>query len=256
MLSALVGVPMVAHCATPEQAAAERLKSAFECAYITDVHYEIPQTDDAAQEDAVTLYRYVRRHRALPSGVSAGSEPGNLLKPLLKSQVTEKAFTERVQEELRTSRLYKLDELCEQNSYFAEGEFPLTLYGDEDSVIITFDPTEVNEPDVEIVRSQPVNSKPWQITLCYSGRVAHEGDTRATLLLQPYYSLVVINRAEDRFTPELARHFGRHCHVVTYMGNFEKETPDVLEMKYTPDGSTDDIQRGVRDIPVYIRLAD
>ena len=48
MLSALVGVPMVAHCATPEQAAVERLKSAFECAYITDVHYEIPQTDDAA----------------------------------------------------------------------------------------------------------------------------------------------------------------------------------------------------------------
>ena len=109
---------------------------------------------------------------------------------------------------------------------------------------------------MQISRSEPVNSTPYEVTLCFCGRVALQGDTRATLVLAPRYSLVTINRADDRFSAELARHFGHHCRYVTYMGGFDKEQPDVMELTYSPDGSTDSPMRGVRAIPVYIRLSE
>ena len=253
---AALSMPVAAVYATPEQDAVARLQAALACDYITDVHYEIPQTDAAAQEDAVTLYRYVRRQRRLPAGVSGQSELGRLLKPLLSRKISENDFAKTVQKTLIRFREYKLDEVYEQNSYFGEAELPLSLYGDEKSVTITFDTTGENPPAVQIERPEPVNSKAYEVTLCFSGRIALQGDTRATLILDPRYSLVTINRADDRFSAELARHFGRHCRYVTYMGGFDKEQPDVMELTYSPDGSTDAPARGVRVIPVYIRLSE
>ncbi|MBR5876511.1 MAG: hypothetical protein IKZ10_06695 [Akkermansia sp.] len=254
---AALSMPVAAVYATPEQDAVARLQTALACDYITDVHYEIPQTDAAVQADAVTLYRYVRRQRRLPAGVSAQSELGQLLKPLLSRKISESDFAKTVQKTLMRFREYKLDEIYEQNSFFGEAELPLSLYGDEDSVTITFDTTGQNPPTVQIERAEPVNSKPYEVTLCFTGRVALEGDTRATLVLDPRYSLVVINRADDRFSAELAKHFGRHCRYVTYMGGFDKEQADVMELTYTPDGSsTAAPARGVRSIPVYIRLSE
>lgn len=253
---AALSMPVAAVYATPEQDAVARLQAALACDYITDAHYEIPQSDSTAQEDAVTLYRYVRRQRRLPAGVSGQSELGRLLKPLLSRKISERAFAETVQKTLIRFREYKLDEIYEQNSFFGEAELPLKLYGDEDAVTITFDTTGENQPSVQIERKAPVNSKPYEVTISFTGRVALVGDTRATLVLDPHYSLVVINRADDRFSAELAKHFGRHCRYVTYMGGFDKERPDVMELTYAPDGSTTAPARGVRAIPVYIRLSE
>jgi hypothetical protein len=255
-LTAFLSIPVAAVYAAPEQEAAARLQAALDCAYITEVDYAIPQFDSAAQEDAVVLYRYVRKTRRRPAGVKAGSELGQLLNPLLIKKISESSFAGQVQKTLLRFREYKLDEIHEQNSFFGEAELPLHLYGDEDAVTITFDTTGENPPTVQISRSEPVNSTPYEVTLCFCGRVALQGDTRATLVLDPRYSLVTINRADDRFSAELARHFGHHCRYVTYMGGFDKEQPDVMELTYSPDGSTDSPMRGVRAIPVYIRLSE
>ena len=255
-LVTVMSMPMAAVYASPEHDAVTRLQAALACDNISDVHYEIPSVDIAAQADAMTLYRYVRRNRRMPAGVSAQSELGRLLKPLINSKISESAFSERVQKTLIRFREYKLDEIYEQNSYFGEAEFPLSLYGDEDSITITFDTSGENPPTVQIARSKPINSKPYDVTLCFSGRVALQGDTRATLLLDSRYSLVTINRADERFSAELARHFGRHCRYITYMGSFDKEQPDIMELTYSPDGHTATLMRGTRAIPVYIRLSE
>lgn len=251
-----LSAPVAAVYASPEQDAADRLQGALACDYITDVHYEIPLADATAQADAITLYRFVRRQRRLPAGVSSQSELGRLLKPLLSTKINEKAFTERVQKTLIRFREYKLDEIYEQNSFFGEAEFPLNLYGDEDSITITFDISGENPPSILIERSKPMNSKPYKVTLHFSGRVALQGETRATLILDSRYSLVVINRADDRFSAELAKHFGRHCRYISYMGSFDKEQPDLMEHTYSPDGHTDTHPQGARAIPIYIRLSE
>ena len=86
-LTAFLSIPVAAVYAAPEQEAAARLQAALDCAYITEVDYAIPQFDSAAQEDAVVLYHYVRKTRRLPAGVKAGSELGQLLKPLLSKKM-------------------------------------------------------------------------------------------------------------------------------------------------------------------------
>ena len=255
-LVAALSIPVAAVYASPEQDAAARLQAALDCAYITDVHYEIPQADTAAQADAETLYRYVTSQRHLPAGVSKQSELGKLLAPLLNKKVSERNFVEQVQKTLIRFREYKLDEIFEQNSFFGEAELPLRLYGDEDAITITFDTTGTNPPSVQIERSHPINGRSYEVTLSFCGRVALQGDTRATLLLDSRYSLVVINRSDDRFSAELAKHFGRHCRYITYMGGFDKEQPDIKELTYSPDGQTDSLTRGVKAIPIYIRLAE
>ncbi|MBQ3217407.1 MAG: hypothetical protein IJB33_00865 [Akkermansia sp.] len=255
LYSAMFPVLAALACATPEQDAAARVQAAFVCDYITETGYEIPQTDDAVQADAALLYRYVKKHRSLPKGVAANSDLGRLLQSALLANQSERNFLARVQEELLHAREIKLDELHENASFFADAQVELTLYGDEDSVVITFDCSGENPPEVDIDRSNPVNRNAYTVNLSFSGRIALDGDTWATLLLDPAYSLVVVNRPEDCFSAELARHFGCHCKYVTYFGELENDTPRMMELSYTPEGEqTSPPIRSIRAIPVYFCL--
>ncbi|MBE6420410.1 MAG: ankyrin repeat domain-containing protein [Akkermansiaceae bacterium] len=206
---------------------------------------------------AEQFFSYVVVQKKLPQGVSASGRVGKMALSALRERLTPSQFAERVVAELRNELENRLDAQLESASYFADAQLEIPGIADDvTEIVVTFDPACPAQPDVRVERRKvATHMKPYTLKLHFCGRVSLADGAEATVLLGPEYAHVDIAEPESRFDADIARHFGKHCRLVSYfMGN------SCLLLYYTPEGeineqrTTDAVPQDVYCVPVEFKV--
>lgn len=182
---------------------------------------------------AENLYSYVQVMKSLPLGVHPCSRVGKMALAALAEHLTTPQFCERMVDAVREELENKLDAQMEAASFFADAQLEIPGIADDvTEIVVTFDPACPAQPDVRVERRKvATHMKPYTLKLHFCGRVSLADGAEATVLLGPEYAHVDIAEPESRFDADIARHFGKHCRLVSYfMGN------SCLLLYYTPEG--------------------
>ncbi len=207
---------------------------------------------------AENLFSYVAVQRRLPHGVYAGSRVGKMALAALKENLSPQQFAERVVTELRSEYENKLDAVYEAASYFAETQLEIPGIADDvTEVVVTFDPAGKAAPDVRVERRKVKTCvTPYTLKLHFCGRVSLRDGAEATLLLGQEYAHVDIAEPEARFDADIARHFGKHCRLVSYFVG-----DSCLQLYYTPEGEIntqrtreETVPQSAHVFPIYFKV--
>ena len=207
---------------------------------------------------AENLFSYVAVQQRLPHAVHAGSLVGTMALKALQDKLTPQQFAELTVVALRAEYERKLDAEYESASYFADAQLEIPGVADDvTEVVVTFDPTGKASPDVRVERRKMKTSvTPYTVKLHFCGRVSLQDGASATVLLGPEYAHVDIAEPEARFDADIARHFGKHCRLVSYFSS-----ASCLQLYYTPDGeintqrtSEESVPQSVHVFPVNFRV--
>lgn len=195
---------------------------------------------------AENLYSYMQVMKRLPHGVHAGSRVGKMALEALGSHLTASQFCDLMVAAIEQELECKLDAKMEAASFFADALLEIPGIADDvTEIVVTFDPACPAQPDVRVERRKvATHMKPYTLKLHFCGRVSHADGAEATLLLGQEYAHVDIAEPESRFDADIARHFGKHCRLVSYfMDN------SCLKLYYTPEGEINTQRTNEEDVP-------
>lgn len=239
-------VPLFVTDETQAIAAALWLENAFSCKDIDSVAYVIPVPDEEAKLAAETLCHFVVSQQRLPHSVRELYHIGPFCTWALEARLTPVQFEHRLLGELQQARENKLDALLEAASYFADVLLTIPDVSDDvTEVVVTFHPNANTPPDVRVERRKVKTTMlPYTLKLHFCGRVSTQEGAEASLLLGSEYADVAIAEPESRFDADIARHFGKHCRLVSYL--YQSHSLDIY---YTPDGEIDVSRTPAQQVP-------
>lgn len=195
---------------------------------------------------AENLYSYVQVMKRLPHNVHAGSRVGKMALVALAEHLTLSQFCNRMVETVRQELEQKLDAHMEAASFFADAQLEIPDMADDvTEIVVTFNPACPAQPDVRVERRKVARHiKPYTLKLHFCGRVSLADGADATLLLGKEYAHVDMAEPEARFDADIARHFGKHCRLVSYFtGN------TCLKLYYTPEGEINTQRTNEAEVP-------
>lgn len=195
---------------------------------------------------AENLYSYVQVMKRLPHNVHAGSRVGKMALAALAEHLTLSQFCNRMVETVRQELEQELDAHMEAASFFADAQLEIPDMADDvTEIVVTFNPACPAQPDVRVERRKVARHiKPYTLKLHFCGRVSLADGADATLLLGKEYAHVDMAEPEARFDADIARHFGKHCRLVSYFtGN------TCLKLYYTPEGEINTQRTNEAEVP-------
>ncbi len=239
-------VPLLVTDETQATNAALWLEKAFSCKDIDSVDYVIPVPDEEAKAEAETLCHFVMSQQRLPHSVRELYHIGPFCTWALEARLTPAQFQHCLLCELQQARENKLDALHESASYFADVLLTIpNLSDDVTEVVVTLHPFANTPPEVRVERRKvKTTMPPYTLKLHFCGRVSTQYGAEASLLLGPDYADVAIAEPEARFDADIARHFGKHSRLVSYL--YQSHS---LDFYYTPDGEIDASRTPSQQVP-------
>jgi len=226
--------------------AAAWLEAAFTCRDVDSVHAVIPDPDEEALHAAETVFHFVQSQQRLPQGVQEHSRVGQLLMLALKAQLSAEQFKTQLLRELKQERERKLDSLMEAASVFADAQLCIPDIADDvTEIVVMFDPTGHAAPEAYVARRKVKRTMaPYTLNLHFCGRVSTQYGAEASVLLGAEFARVAIAEPDAHFDADMARHFGKHCRLVSYL--YQSRS---LDLYYTPDGEIDASRTPARQVP-------